>query len=261
MGSDDIGNLGPRDGTPVTVNWSLAWSLLPLSVWVILIPLLFLKANHTWRAWLVLVPVLAMQALTLLPGVMFAVASGVAAGLGVLLLVPYSQASSSRAGSFFRAACIMALAGVIGAAFYSGLSLDPEILGYAMLYGYCGLAMLLGLTVAAAVSRKSYAPGRFMGWLLLWMVVMSMAVAAPVALLQLFGALTFLGPVAVPFMLIGLIAGGIAIGLALYVLLLPFMILALRNSLFRPRFYAMLHLEPMGIPSTTPPPVAAVGGE
>jgi hypothetical protein len=42
---------------------------------------------------------------------------------------------------------------------------------------------------------------------------------------------------------------GLAFGAFLYVIVFPFMILALSNSFFRERFYACLHLKSM--PTTT----------
>ena len=96
--------------------------------------------------------------------------------------------------------------------------------------GVVALAMLLGYVLAGWRCRKRYGPVRFMLWLAVWMV------AACLACIIVFYIITFFiqkVPISITRILFMASIMGLILAIFLYVINLPYMILALRNSFFR----------------------------
>jgi hypothetical protein len=109
------------------------------------------------------------------------------------------------------------------------------------------LALMLPMSLSSWCCRRIYRPRRFMIWLFLWTPL----TLAGVMLLFFSGLSLSLGlttgSAAMTHMLIVLpvaaLMGGIY-GVLLYLLNLPFMLLAFRNSFYRERFCTIFGLQP-----------------
>jgi len=104
------------------------------------------------------------------------------------------------------------------------------------------LAMLLGFVLSGRCCRKRYGPVRFMLWLAVWMVVVCLA-----SMIVFYGIVFIIQQAPIPISTILFVAAtvGLVFGVCLYVINLPYMILALRSSFFRERFHACLRLKAM----------------
>lgn len=103
------------------------------------------------------------------------------------------------------------------------------------------VTMLLVFAVTGWLCRRRYGPWRFMLWLLLWTLVCTLAAFTMFSMFA--GGLTDLDRFiqVLPEVLLA----GLLFGACMYVLNLPFMILAFCSSFFRKRFYAYFHLRSM----------------
>ena len=127
----------------------------------------------------------------------------------------------------------------------SGYSL---LLGLGVYYALITVSLLLPMAIAGRCCGKAYAPGRFMAWLFLCMLL-----APSVGMTILVGGLViFTGDMhmllAVP---VAALMGGVW-GVMLYLLNLPFMLLAFRNGFYRQRFCRVFGLVEPGSPFAAP---------
>jgi hypothetical protein len=108
--------------------------------------------------------------------------------------------------------------------------------------------MLLGFVMTGWWCRKHYSGLRFMLYLALWTVSASL-----VGMLVFYSIVFIVQRVSIPISTVLLIVpiAGSVFGAFLYGVVFPYMILALRSSFFRQRFYACLRLKSM--PATAGP--------
>jgi hypothetical protein len=156
--------------------------------------------------------------------------------LAALWLLSYRLEPLSRRRTFFGAVAILATMGYISAVCYSGLSPDILTAGFMLLYVVGACAILLALTVARFFCRRSYSPTVFMLWLLLCFALMCTCLTVPLPIMEDYAW----------FIVISAIAEGVVAALIAYIVLLPFMILAFRNSLYRARFNTIFRIEQIG---------------
>ncbi len=232
--------------------------------WLVLILLLQRKPNRTRQAWMVLVPLVLVYALSLLVdralsamAMDAALASSVPLGLAALWLLSYKLEPLRGARTFFAAAAILAAMGFLSAVCYSGLSPDTLTVGSALIYAVGACAIVLAMTVARLFCRKDYSPIIFMLWLLLCFGLISACVSVPAAIASIVFMSTLMDSYAL-FMAIPVIVAGVVGAVIGYIVLLPFMILAFRNSLYRARFNAIFRIEQIG---SKPPPVTGEVGK
>ena len=229
-----------------------------MALWVILILVMAaVRANRNPRAWLVFIPLLAVNLLwTLLKKIMPLPSSAMSMfdqlfvsltmGISIVLLFGHKIGNRNRFITFLLAMFFMAGVGVAGAISYSGLTFSPEAFAAAIMFAVLTLAMLLAFVFASCCCRKRYGGLRFMLWLAVWTVGI-----CAVIVLGYFGiAMVIISIVSdIPGGLISVLLGalGVSLGLGgcLYVIILPFMILAMRSCFFRERFYACLRLKSM----------------
>jgi len=216
------------------------------------------RANRNPRAWLILIPLLAVNLLwTLLKKIMPFPSSAMSMfdqlfvsltmGISIVLLFGHRIGNRNRFVTFLLAMVLMAGIGIAGAISYSGLAFSPEVLGAAVVFAVLTLAMLLAFVFAGCCCRKRYSGLRFMLWLAIWTVGACTVIV-----------LGYLGIMMIVFSIMGsdipgglisallvALASSLGLGGSLYVIILPFMILTLRSCFFRERFYACLRLKSM----------------
>jgi MFS family permease len=243
----DLGDLGPKEGSAVVYNWKWYHSAPRLALWVpLILAIVLLKANRNPRVLLLLLPLLIVHLLWLgftkllpLPSsprcVFDQVFTCFAAGLTMLWLLAYQVGNRNHFVTFLSALVIMLMISLLGAVSYS-TGWSEEATAILVLLSMLAMALLLGFALAGWRCRKQCSPVHFM----LWLAVCTLAVGAG-------GTLVFA-------LIMGLIIGdlppllavlivGLVCGLCVYAIELPYMILAFYSSFFRERFYACLRLK------------------
>jgi hypothetical protein len=140
----------------------------------------------------------------------------------------------------------MAVLALVGAISYCGLTFSQQTGGEMIMLAMLALAMLLGFVLTGWQCRNRYSGLRFVLYLALW------TVTACLASMLVFYPIVFIiqqVPVPISTVLLVTLITGLGFGAFLYVIVFPYMILALRSAFFRERFYACLRLKSM--PPTT----------
>ena len=120
-----------------------------------------------------------------------------------------------------------------------------EVALFLVMLAFLSLTVLVATTIAGRLCRGRYRLVCYMLWLGLWSVLASMVGMSG---FYIVGSLVMSGRLeanSLQMLLILSVYGGV-VGAFLYLLNLPFMILAFVNPLFRERFSTSLRLEPVG---------------
>jgi len=242
----DIGDAGPAEGAPVSFHWSLWWSLGSRLGWFILLPLMLLKENRRRAAWWIAVPValetallsyagrwLAMLDMMMpLPGIVMALAACWLLGDRLPRRSAWRRAGAALA--IWGTAC--GLAWAAAAESFSGflvlLELLPALLAGLVFAGACALSLRRGPGIRPFAVR-----------MLPWLAALMAAMALLLALVFMgasweAGMSEYLLPIAGAAVL-----WGAAAGFVIWLLLLPFLLLGARSSLYAARLKAMLSPE------------------
>ncbi len=252
--------MGPGDGAAVIYNWKWYYSVPALVLWVLLVlAIVLVKANRNPPALLVLVPLLITNLLwSVFKKVMSFPSTQVemfnmlfyslTVGIAILWLLAHTLGNLNRFVTFLLALAIMAVVGLGGVISYTGLEFSQQTVGALMLLAVLIFAMLLGFVLAGWWCRKGYRPVSFMLWLAVWTVTANL-----VSMLVFYLIVFIVQKVPVPIykVLLTVPAVGAVLGILSYMVVFPYMILALRSAFFRERFFACLHLKSM--PATTAP--------
>jgi len=264
VASQDLGDLGARESSPAVIEWRCYYHVPSLGLWGVLVALLVLvKPNRRAQAWLIWLPVLAVplgwsmlarllffsaETAEFLGGFLTALAASWAA---VWLLAPWLARRRILAGLALAMVTMLVVGGVYYASVYEFRSLGgPEILSVLHVVG--ALTLLVATVLGAYRCRNAYQPRRFLAWLLLWMtvapviglplIVLVTLVSTSIGSEGLPGLIEFVSLAAMA--LISSLIGGAVLGVALYLLNLPFLFLAMRNPFYRTRFQDALRLTP-----------------
>jgi hypothetical protein len=259
VATQDLRGLGANRSEPVSCTWQWWYHLPRLSLWVIVgLALVLPRANRTWQAWLILIPVLLVLMLWRMPLRLVSAPASSAASFGafvvsltvawtVVWLLGHRLARRRRMAGFFLALGVMLALGIWAYMGEYGFALDMEMLRWALLFGGCALTLLTATGLARLSCRRKYVPGRFMAWLFLWMLVVSGAV-------MLLFVLLFVGIMIVtdfrefdPFLLVTVFVSvafmSVFLAFGLYLFNLPFMILAFKNPFYRGRLRLVFGLR------------------
>jgi len=218
---------------------------------------IFIKANRNPQALLILVPLLIVNLLWLvfkkalgfgsadieMFGMVF---NSLVVSITVLWLFAHKLGNRNRFVTFLLAFALMAVIGLVGAISFCGLTFSQQTGGAVIILAILALAMLLGFVLASWQCRTRYSSLRFMLYLAFWTVTACLVIA-----LVLY-SVTFIiqqTPVPISSVLLVIPIVGLVLGACLYVIVFPYMILALRSAFFRERFYACLRLKSM-LPTT-----------
>jgi hypothetical protein len=210
------------------------------------------RANRNPRAWLILIPPVLVILLWQMPMRLFSIPSPDADFLGLVLksvaigwtavwLLGDWLARRHGAVAFLAALVIMFGTGALVGLSYFGVSFDREVIRSSVLYSIGALSLTLGMTISGLCCRHLYSAVRVMLWLVLWLglsVLASTLVWGIVAVVVEGLGLAFLPMLIFQATIISAVLGGI-----LYLINLPFMILAFRYTFYRERFQSVFRLE------------------
>ncbi len=254
VASQDIGELGPKEGKAVAYNWKWYYNILPLSLFFTLILLLvFVRANRTPRAWLIFVPLLIVNLLwsiflkvlgtgSVQTSVFSVLFHSYTVGIASLWLLGHKIANRRRFITFLLTLVIMAVTGLIGIVSYGMTDFSDEGLAILMCLGVLAFTMLLGFVLAGWMCRNRYSNLRFMLWLALWCEVVCLT--SMLVFYSIMQAI-YRFSISLSEILFEVFPAGLIFGLCAYVIVLPYMILAFRSSFYRQRFYGCFHLPAM----------------
>jgi len=246
--------MGSQEGTAIVYNWKWYHSAPTLALWVVLVlAIVLVKDNRNPHALLILVPLLIANLLWSIfrktlgfrssDAEMFGmVFNSLVMGITVLWLLGHKLGNRNRFVTFLLAFALMAVIGLGGVISYCGLEFSQQTRGALILLAMLGLAMLLGFVMSGWRCRKHYSGLRFVLWLAFWTVAACPAISLVVFLTVFIIQQT---PVSISAVLFMVPIVGLILGACLYVVVFPYMILALRSSFFRERFYACLRLKLM----------------
>ena len=249
----DIGDLGPNQGAEVVYKWRWYHSIPSLALWLVLAAaIILIKANRTARILLILVPLLIVNVLWFILSQMMGFSSSgdvemfnmmfssLVAGITFLWLFSPKLGKYNPWIAFFLAFALITMFFLLGIVSYLGFVFSRETMVILPMLAVLALAMLLGFVLAGWRCRKRYGPVRFLLWLAVWMVVVCLA-----SMILFYVITFFIQKVSIPITRIVFMASivGLILAIFLYVINLPYMILALGSSFFRERFYACLRLK------------------
>jgi hypothetical protein len=253
VASQEIDGIGPCVSKPAVVEWRWQYGAATVPLWALVALLLVIpKANRNRQAWLILIPLALVMLLWRTPTMLFGMSEGSAQNLGchivsgamswtVVWLLGNWLGSRFRIANFFLILATVLAAGTMS--FYCIFQGDADLpfFVYAIYYGLAVYCLVSAMMLAGRYCRKRLTPMRFSLWLLLWLAVVTEALAflfffAYVLTTQQFHGFTR-GLTVVPTMA-ALLAG------VVYLCNLPFLILVLNNPFYRRRLEAMFCVRP-----------------
>jgi len=251
----DIGSLGIKEGTATIYPWKWYYSVSALGLWIVLAAaILLVRDNLNPRVLLIFIPIFLVRLLWSGFHPILGAPSDVLAVLGILIdafvvgmamlwLLAYKLGNRNRLISFMLALGVLvavSFVAIVSHQAWSSRATFQIFVNQALWI----VTMLLVFVLAGWRCRKRYGPLRFMLWMALWMIVISL-----VGMIIFF--LISVRPSGneliehIPEVLVA----GLILALCIYMLNLPFMILAFVTPFFRERFYAYFHLKSMPIVS------------
>lgn len=236
VASHDIGDLGPRDGETVTYRipfwWSVSRLAFRLALWIFFLNFALTKANRTWRAAAVLIPFALFQTLIVIMvrsdvrtvQQLAPIISAVVIGLTMICLLSYMFENSSGIVLFFLMLSIFGLSGIFSLLTASG---SIAILPFILLFSFSAFTITGSFLLTVFAIKKWYTHGRLILFLPLIMILMSLFSVLFISKMLMASGVTMNYQFTIGFL----------IGASLYVLTLPFILLAVTNSYYRNRFF------------------------
>jgi len=263
--SAELGGLGAKEGAPVTYDWT-ASSLMPLALpWLAVLLLLGLKPNRGLQSWWIWVPLACLEAAGNTPttGIEFLPSSVLDIFLEVITALGFGLAAVWLLSTYLRRThpfltflgLLFTLAGISVSTFLVRQGSDIisfEILEIGILIVANVLVISVALGLAGLLCRGRYRP-----FLLLVGLVVSLLAAWLMVI--------------APLVVFVLVTGGVVAGIAFLVssvlvmtgvsimVILPFLVLAFANALFRDRIKNLLHWQCTVAPPIIPPAATRSG--
>jgi len=244
----DLGGLGANEGPPVFLMWSgmrshFSAAFFPRVVpWLVILGLFLLKPNRCRQSWWVWLPLFSLAGLGLgivkcawppdeesreiVQSMLMSLGFGWA---GMLLLAPLAP-WPHKLGRF---GCLLLGLGpfaLLGLAFghHYGQGMFSEITDVvcAVLLQFLVFALAAALSLAGWSVRRRFATPGFLGWVLLWLILVWLTLTIPCVALSALGR----GEALAGFLAIAGLAS-----LVSFVVTLPFLALSAANPLYRER--------------------------
>lgn len=247
MASCDLGDLGPKDGKPVSYYWNPLYNVLGALPWLLLVlTFILLKENRTPQAFWILMPIVLWR----LAWMLFASLMHIPSQAGaifvslidcLLIALAINGLLAQRIGNRNRFATWLLGWGVFAVVYGAvvvNLGFGSDTVQASIIMGITAAALMIGFALAGLLCRRKWRPVRFSLWLVLWLWVLSavsflsvMLVVAAINNFSIAGELLQVLIVSLVFTAI------MAIGL------LPFEILFFKNSFWRKRFEALFGIK------------------
>ena len=262
VASADLGPLGARGGVPAEYNWVLPSATPQLLPWLAILGLLMLKPNRRAAAWLIWLPLGCVAVFTLeqpvvLPAGLNPFWDAIAAlafGLAAVWLVANYLRRSHRILTFLSV--LLALAGFSALALVASQnvrSLNQIALATGIMLAVAALTTSAALGVGTLICRRRYRPSGLYLWLFISLTFAWLALAAPFFVIAVIAS----GGNVPPDSWNGFFVPVLAMALATFATLLPFLILSSASPFFRERLQAILHIKPAAPPVLNVPPAYA----
>jgi hypothetical protein len=251
VASQDIGPLGPKDGPPVAFDWPWYYHVPMLPLWLLLLLLLIVpKTNRKGQAWLILIPLCMVILVWRMPMRLLSVSDGAMETTGFFIetlalawtmvwLAADWLAGHLRRMALLRIAAVMTLACLLSYVCY--YSCYDDILNPILGFGFNIVILPLSLLWSSYGCRKIYSRGRFHFQLLLRMIVLFMLFILTFMLVLVI--LQYQEPEDLMNELLGMIYASLLFAVILYLLNLPFLILAHKSPFYHDRFVDLFHIE------------------
>jgi hypothetical protein len=247
---------------PVTVDWHWYYHAATAPLWALVLLLLVIPAaNRNRQAWLILIPLALVMLLWRAPTMLLGMSEGSAQTLGCLIvsgamawtvvwLLGHWLGSRFRIANFFLILATMLAVGALS--LYCIIDGDDSVMpfvAYAIYYSFAVYCLVSAMMLAGRYCRKRFTPRRFCLWALVWIGVVTVALALSFFFAYVLMAKQYHGftrdLIVVPTMA-ALLAG------IVYLCNLPFLILALNNPFYRRRLEAMFRVRQKSIGEPCP---------
>ena len=245
--------MGAKEGPPLLYSLSafpLSFSaaFAPRVVpWLVILGLLLRKPNRCRQAWWVWLPLLALAGLGLgfvrcawpndqesreiFQSLLMALGFGWA---GMLLLAP-SAPWPRKLGRFAGLLLGLSVFALLGLAFGRdwgrGMFSELTDLACAVLLQFLVFGLAAALSFAGWFTRRRFTTPAFLGWSVLWLILVWLALAVPYAALNVLGGSEAL---------VAVLALAGSASLVSFVVTLPFLVLAATNPLYRQRLQQLV---------------------
>ena len=252
IASHDIGALAPQNGNPVIFNWSVFINLIQLLPWVLMLSLFLLKDNRRWQAWMILIPVIIVYAGFILARRMIPLMNVEATqiigwlilGVTVLMLLSNKLRAHSRLVVFFLSLGIMFVVGAVNALSSSYMSFSELGVFSLINYGIVTFIMLGGMSLARFLNRilgrKRSTLKHFIFSLPVVLLLVSIVILWIFYTVWIFSGVDLYWGMGI---LMDSLVYGTILGIILYYILFPFLIMTFYNSVYRTRLQAVFGFE------------------
>ena len=250
VASARIDGAGPFEGQPVFFHWSWYWHLLGLGPWALLALAIALpRKNRHRHALLIFVPMVVLGLLwqTVTKATGMPSATAVQFSFLIEVLIVGMALLWLNADGLGRRRGLIRFVGSLGIVLLAGLAV---VLSYGRTFvGGQGAVILVFTTILAVVLlvslaltrwlvRRRYRPLPFMLWLAAWCLLCSLAgITAFMAVIMLASPS---GVYNLQYIVMGIIVPSLVLGLGIYVVNLPYMLLMFSSPFFRQRFQVWL---------------------
>lgn len=254
MPAGDFGTVMSQPVEATTYHWKWYYSVPGLALWLVLILAIVLpRANRDRRILLMLVPLVLVNLAWLFVERITGMSSSSATQFGTVLqsMTVGTAVLWLVAGYFtgfrgliryllaFGTVVLVAACGILS---YSA-ELSNETALFVVFFIFLTAIFLTALAVSRAVCRRRYGPKRFMLWLALWTLVVGMPGTVGFVISGHLIMSSSLSMIRLSEFLLAIFVVGPILGLGLYLLNLPFMVVGFTNSLFRARLCGCLGIE------------------
>lgn len=248
VASCDIGDLGPKEGTPITYYWNPIYNVIGLLPWLLIAgAFVLLKENRCAQALWILLPIVlfrllwaALAALMHIPSeassLFIALIDCLLIGFTLNWLLADHIGNRNRLITWLLALALFAL--VYGATLVS-LGFGMEAIQISIFIGLTVGILLVSFALAGFMCRKKFGPVRFSLWTAFWVLLTTTGFFVVVAFIQVMVGHQSILEILLQVLMVSLIYAGILIAG-----LLPFEILLFVNGFWRKRFEAVFGLKP-----------------
>jgi hypothetical protein len=247
-----LGELGSSESRPTVVAWKWYYHAGGAPLWL-LIALLIVesKENRHRQAWLIFAPVVVVVLVARMPTRLLGGPDDVTEWFGIavmslavawaaLWLAGHRLAGRQGFIRFIAALVLMLAVGGLSVVSHLGLDNTDDLLSLSICHGVSSAVLLLGMMRSGRSCRDEFRRGKFMRRLFSTMALVALLPAVVTtsiwAIIGDFGSFALV--VFVQMSLMGIVAAGM-----LYLLNLPFMLLAFNSPFYRARFHALFSPE------------------